>query len=160
MDLHPNTQALAALIGTWRGRGHGAYPTIADFDYADEWVFSHSGKPFIGFVQRTRIGQEPRHTESGYLRVPSDGVLEIVAALPTGQAEAGTGSYRVEDGVLVLNTDATITNTPSAKVVERTVRQFRLHGDTLTIDMFMDAVQQGLTKHLSATLTRVTDGAA
>lgn len=156
MELHPHTEALGGLIGTWRGRGHGSYPTIDDFDYADEWVFSHSGKPFVGFVQRTRMNDEPRHTESGYLRSPGPGLLEIVAALPTGQAESGTGSFRVEDdGTLVLSTDATVTNTPSAKTVARIVRSFRLRGDRLDVETFMDAVGQGLTRHLVAALERV-----
>ena len=155
MDLHPNTVALAALVGTWRGHGHGSYPTITDFDYADEWTFSHSGKPFLGFVQRTRIGETPMHTESGYLRSPGPGLLEIVASLPTGQSESGTGSYRTEGDALIVATDATVVNTPSAKVVQRIVRTFRVEGDRLSIETYMDAVGQGLTRHLVASLDRV-----
>lgn len=155
MDLHPNIVALSALLGTWRGHGHGSYPTIPDFDYADEWTFSHSGKPFVGFVQRTRIAEEPRHTESGYLRSPGAGLLEIVAALPTGQSESGTGSFRTDGGALILETDATVVNTPSAKVVQRIVRRFRVEGDRLGVETYMDAVGRGLTRHLVATLDRV-----
>lgn len=154
MDLHPNMAALAGLLGTWRGHGHGSYPTISGFDYDDEWTFAHTGKPFLSFVQRTRISTMPMHTESGYLRSPGPGLLEIVAALPTGQSESGTGFYRTDAGELVLQTDATVLNTPSAKPVRRIVRRFRLEGDRLSLETAMDAVDQGLTRHLLATLER------
>lgn len=154
MDLHPNLDALAPLLGTWRGEGHGEYPTISSFDYADEWVFSHTGKPFVAFVQRTRspVGA-PMHTEAGYLRATP--AVEIVAALPTGQTELGTGTAEVSDGVLLVSTDAEVRCTASAKTVDRIVRRFRLEGDVLDYDMEMAAVGVGLTLHLRSRLTRV-----
>lgn len=154
MDLHPNLTHLAALLGTWRGQGHGEYPTISSFDYADEWVFSHTGKPFVAFVQRTRspVGA-PMHTEAGYLRATP--AVEIVAALPTGQTELGTGTAEVSDGVLLVSTDAEVRCTASAKTVDRIVRRFRLEGDVLDYDMEMAAVGVGLTLHLRSRLTRV-----
>ena len=153
MDLHPNLTHLAALLGTWRGQGHGEYPTISSFEYADEWVFSHTGKPFIAFVQRTRSpAGAPMHTEAGYLRATP--AVEIVAALPTGQTELGTGTAVVSEGVLLLNTDAEVRCTASAKTVDRIVRRFRLEGDVLEYDMGMAAVGVGLTLHLRSRLTR------
>ena len=154
MDLHPNLDALAPLLGTWRGEGHGEYPTISSFDYADEWVFSHTGKPFVAFVQRTRSpAGAPMHTEAGYLRATP--AVEIVAALPTGQTELGTGTAEVSDGVLLVSTDAEVRCTASAKTVDRIVRRFRLEGDVLDYDMEMAAVGVGLTLHLRSRLTRV-----
>ena len=157
MDLHPNVVPLEALLGTWRGEGRGEYPTITSFGYADEWVFSHSGQPFLAFVQRTKspTGQ-PMHTESGYLRCPAPGVVEIVAALPTGQVELGGGTAEAADGVLTVATDAGVSNTPTAKTVERITRTFRVEGDALTIDLAMAAVGQELGHHLASRLTRDT----
>ncbi|WP_432559527.1 FABP family protein [Granulicoccus sp. GXG6511] len=153
--MHDAVAHLAPLLGTWRGEGHGTYPTIESFDYVDEWEFSENGKPFLRFVERTWIGGEPRHTEVGYIRCPAPGVVEIVAAIPTGQAECGTGSVDVSDG-LVVATDATVGNTESAKQVDRIVRRFEVDGDTLTYGMEMAAVGEPLTLHLKATLQRVS----
>lgn len=156
MDLHPHLTELAPLLGTWHGGGHGEYPTIEAFDYADTWEFSHTGKPFIAFVQRTRsTSGQPMHTEAGYLRAPSPGELEIVTALPTGQVELGTGTVSSEGG-LVLRTDASVRSTPSGKRVDRIVRTLTVRGNTLHIDLAMDAVGQGLTGHLTSRLERET----
>jgi len=104
MALEPR---LAALVGTWRGAGKGSYPTIADFAYTDELTFTDIGKPFLHFVERTWIDGEPRHTETGYWRMPTPDTVEVVIAIPTGQAERGSGTCRLEaDGVLVLEIDS------------------------------------------------------
>ena len=155
MDLHPNVATLAPLIGVWRGAGQGEYPTITSFAYTDEWTFSHTGKPFVAFVQRTRsTSGAPMHTESGYLRGTGEGALEIVAALPTGQVEIGAGHAQTRDSVLVISTDAEVHATPSAKRVDRIVRTFRVDGDTLTIELAMSAVNQPVTHHLASQLSR------
>lgn len=149
---------LEPLLGTWRGEGHGEYPTITSFDYVDEWEFAAPpGKPFVRFVERTWDADgQAKHTEMGYLRCPSRDVIEIVAAIPTGQAECGSGSVTVDDG-LTIATDATVQNTDSAKQVDRIVRRFEVTGDELIYDMEMAAVGQPLTLHLRARLRRVTD---
>lgn len=161
---------LAPLLGTWRGEGHGEYPTIASFDYTDEWEFTAPpGKPFVRFIERTWIDGEARHTEVGYLRCPTPDTLEIVAALPTGQAECGSGSVSVDadedrgkgeaagpgNAQLTLATDAEVQNTDTAKPVERIVRRFVVSGDQLAYGMEMAAVGEPLTLHLRATLRRI-----
>ncbi|MGA4668413.1 FABP family protein [Propionibacteriaceae bacterium Y1923] len=157
MDLHENVAGLAALLGTWRGNGHGSYPTITDFDYTDEWVFSHSGKPFIGFVQRTKSPTgAPMHTESGYLRGLADGTVEIVAALPTGHTELGTGTVATDEHALVLTTRAEVVSTPAAKPVQQISRVFRVEGDVLTLELAMAAVGVPSTPHLTSRLVRVS----
>ncbi len=47
--LHPDLNPLAWMIGTWRGKGHGEYPGIADFQFAQEVTFSHDGRPFLTY---------------------------------------------------------------------------------------------------------------
>lgn len=155
--MHDVIAPLAPLLGTWRGAGRGEYPTIQPFEYADEWVFTENGKPFVAFVERTWNAEgQPMHTEAGYLRCPAPGLVEIVAALPTGQAECGSGSLEVSPAVaLTVATDALVRNADSAKHVERIVRRFELSGDTLGYGMQMEAVGQPLTHHLAATLRRI-----
>lgn len=152
MTLDP---PLARLVGTWRGDGTGRYPTITDFAYTDEITFTDTGKPFLHFVQRTWIEGQPRHTETGYWRTPTAHAVEVVIALPTGQAERGSGTCQTDvDGVLVIETDSSVQNTPTAKQVDRIVRRLRVDGDHLHYEVSMEAVGQGLALHLSSDLTR------
>lgn len=51
LELHPHLRALAPLLGAWQGRGTGEYPTIEPFEYLEEVVFSHVGKPFLVYGQ-------------------------------------------------------------------------------------------------------------
>ena len=155
-----NDSQLRRLVGTWRGEGLGCYPTIADFGYTDEITFTDTGRPFLHFVQRTSIDGQPRHTETGYWRMPNPDAVEVVIALPSGQAERGSGTCRTDDdGALVVHTDASVQNTPTAKRVDRVVRSVRVEGDRMHYEVFMEAVGQGLALHLSSELTRQPSGA-
>jgi len=158
--LHSVIEPFAFMLGTWRGRGEGSYPTIDDFGYVEEITISHVGKPFLAYTQKTRDATTdlPLHAESGYWRFPSDGVAEVVIAQPSGLLESLSGSVTVSaEGPRaefeLACPDVVITAT--ARDVERTVRRFRFEGDTVTYDMAMAAVGQPLTHHLAATLHRV-----
>ena len=54
-DLPADVECLAWLLGTWRGEGHGGYPSIDDFAYVDETTFDCWGKPFVRYSQRTHL---------------------------------------------------------------------------------------------------------
>ena len=155
MTMHPSIAHLSRLVGIWRGDGRGQYPTIKDFEYADEWEFVDAGKPFLLFVERTwNADRSPMHTETGYIRAPSADTLEIIAAIPTGQSEIGTGTCVATSDSLTLTTDAAVRNTATAKHVDRVVRRYEVRGDELTYEMRMSAVGHGLTLHLQSTLIR------
>ena len=96
-DLHPELEELAPLLGTWAGRCEGKYPTIQPFEYLEEVVFSHVGKPFLAYAQKTRsvADGKPLHAETGYLRVPRPGHVELVLAHPNGITEIEVGNYSV-----------------------------------------------------------------
>jgi hypothetical protein len=52
---HPNVAPVAALLGTWQGKGRGVFPTIQPFEYEEEIVFSSERKPFVAYTQRTSV---------------------------------------------------------------------------------------------------------
>ena len=156
-DLHPGLTALAPLLGTWAGSGAGEYPTIPSFGYLEEITFGHVGKPFLAYAQKTRATDDgrPLHAETGYLRVPSPGRVELVLAHPTGVTEIQEGSVAVVDGVLDVELSATsIGLTSSAKEVTALSRSFHIDGDELTYTLRLGGVGQPLQHHLSATLHR------
>jgi hypothetical protein len=156
-DLHPDLQALAPLLGTWQGRGSGAYPTIESFDYLEEVVFSHVGKPFLVYGQKTKSAADgkPLHAETGYLRVPQPGHVELVLAHPSGITEIQVGTYTADGTTIELDmTASNIGLTPTAKEVTALGRRFRIDGDELSYSLQMGAVGQPLQHHLSAVLHR------
>lgn len=156
-DLHPDLEALAPLLGTWAGRGEGKYPTIEPFEYLEEVVFSHVGKPFLAYAQKTRAVADgkPLHAETGYLRVPRPGHIELVLAHPSGITEIDAGTYSVTGDVIEVELSSTaIGLAPTAKEVTALGRSFRVDGDDLSYTLRMGAVGQPLQDHLTAVLHR------
>ncbi len=158
-ELHPAVSALSALLGTWEGAGKGEYPTIDDFAYRESITFTHVGKPFLAYSQRTRHPETgmAMHAESGYWRVPQPGSIEIVMAQPTGLAEIYEGAVVSNDGTVVIDVrSVSIGSTTSAKEVTITERTISVTGDNLQYTFRMAAVGQPLQHHLSAHLSRIT----
>src|SRR6202046_153199 len=127
-ELHPNLEALAPLLGAWAGQGAGKYPTIEPFEYLEEVVFSHVGKPFLVYAQKTSATDgRPLHAETGYLRVPRPGLVELVLAHPTGVTEIEVGTYTADGTTIEFDmTAAQIGLTPTAKAVTALGRRFRV----------------------------------
>src|ERR1700753_4261002 len=131
-ELHRDLQELAPLLGAWEGRGSGEYPTIEPFEYLEEVAFSHVGKPFLAYGQKTRAAADgkPLHAETGYLRVPQPGRVELVLAHPSGIAEIEVGTYSVTgDRIEVELSTSEIGLTPTAKEVTALGRSLHIHGD-------------------------------
>lgn len=152
-DLHPDVATLGLLLGTWSGRGHGEYPTIEPFDYEETVTFSHVGKPFLAYTQRTKhaVDGRPLHAETGYLRQPVPGLIEFVLTHPTGIVEVQEGTF--ERGVLTLRSSAVV-GTATAKRVDAVERKITLAHDELHYEVLMAAVGVPMTHHLSAALRR------
>jgi hypothetical protein len=156
-DLHPNLEALAPLLGVWQGRGFGEYPTIESFDYLEEVTFSHVGKPFLIYGQKTKGAADglPLHAETGYLRVPRYNEVELVLAHPSGVTEIEVGRYIAHGATIEVAMATTqIGLTPTAKEVTSLARRFRLDGDELSYSLQMGAVGQPMQHHLGAVLRR------
>ena len=143
----------AGLAGTWRGRGHGEYPTIAEFDYSEELTIAPvPGRPIAFWRSATRDAStgEPKHGESGYLRSTPQGV-ELVIAHTFGIVEATAGT--LDSGVLALGSTGLL-GTVSAKQIDQVDRRYEFADDALRYTIEMAAVGVPLTHHLSADLRR------
>ena len=158
-ELHPNARKLLPLVGVWRGRGQGGYPTIEnDFRYAQEVRFSHDGRPFLHYESRTWLIEpdgtaiRPSHRETGWWRCPDGDEIEVLLAQPTGFLELYLG--RVDGTRYELVTDAVV-RTSTAKEVTGGHRLYGIVEGALLYAYDMAAVGHGLTPHLSARLERV-----
>lgn len=151
--LHPELTDLGFLLGTWVGSGVGEYPTIEDFAYQETAEFTHVGKPFIAYRQKTkRAGSnEPLHAESGYFRPTTPGSMELVIVQPSGILEIHDGA--IDRGELSLRSSVVLT-TPTAKEVSTVERWINVEGDVMTYRLLMGAVGQPHQIHLRARLNR------
>jgi hypothetical protein len=160
-DVHANVESVAFLLGAWAGVGRGEYPTIESFSYNETITFSHVGKPFLSYTQRTTDAADgrPLHAETGYLRVPSPGRVEFVVAHPTGIVEVYEGTLEVSDSTAtILIATTSIARTETAKQVSEMQRTFSvdLRPDrmSLSYSVAMSAMGLALTHHLAAELTK------
>lgn len=155
MSPHPRLDPVHGLIGTWRGPGHGEYPTIESFEYTEELTVSETGKPFLTYAQRTWSPEgRPMHVETGYLRAPGDGTIELILAQPTGQTELAEGTLTVGPEGFSAELRSRVVNSATAKTVAATERTLWLIGHELTVTFAMAAAGQPMTHHLRSVLTR------
>ena len=155
--LHELCEPFRSLLGTWKGRGEGHYPSIESFEYVEEATFNHVGKPFIAYVQKTRDSETnaPLHSESGYIRPQEEYLAELVLAQPSGIVEIHKGSIESSKNACVIYFESIdVRLTPSAKEVTQVSRLIKIEGDTLSYDVSMAAVGEPFQHHLKALLKR------
>ena len=152
-ELNPALTPVAFLLGTWRGEGEGQYPSIKPFRYREEIRFSHNGKPFLIYTQRTEAidTAQPMHGEAGYLRLVGDGRVEFVIAQPIGYAEISLGRV---DGQRIDVECASVARTPTAKAVTSISRSLWMDGETLRYELKMGIDGAPLARHLTASFRR------
>ncbi|KAL5744938.1 hypothetical protein ACOSP7_027824 [Xanthoceras sorbifolium] len=151
--MHPAIAPLSYLLGKWRGQGEGGYPTINSFNYGEELLFSHSGKPVIAYNQKTwKLGSgEPMHAESGFWRPKPDGTIEVVIAQSTGLLELQKGTYNAEDKVIKLHSEIV----GNASKVREITRVFELVNEELSYVVQMGTNLTSLQPHLRASLQKL-----
>lgn len=156
-ELHPAVEPLAFLLGRWRGEGRGVYPTIEPFTYGEEIEFTHNGRPFIFYVQKTwNVSDDyPMHSEAGYLRPVSENGVELVLAQPSGITEILAGTHSAS----AIELASTLVGvSPTAKSVSAVKRVMSVAGTTLNYRLDMAAVGQEMNIHLEAQLEKAAAG--
>lgn len=158
VEPHPDLAPLLFLLGRWEGVGVGGYPTIDSFQFGQELIFSHNGKPFMAHTSRTwRMAEDgvigpPLSTETGYWRPKPDGRIEVTLAHPTGIVEIYLGE--ISGTKIEMATDV-VARTATAKEVTGGRRIYGLAGPDLGWAYDMAAMGQPLQSHVSAMLQRV-----
>jgi len=156
-NLHPECVKVAWLLGTWHGNGEGDYPTIEKFQFAQELIFTHDGRPFFHYMSKATVidaeGNKVRDAaiETGFLRPKADGSVEFVLAHNTGFVEIYLGE--AEGGKLELSTDAVV-RTSTAKEYVGGHRLYGLVEGDLWFAYDMAAMEQELQPHLWGKLVR------
>jgi hypothetical protein len=154
--LADEVRHLAFLVGTWRGRGTGGYPTMDPFRYGEELTFDHVGDAFLTYVQRSwlLVDGSPLHFERGFLRL-GEGAdeLELTLGHPLGLTEVSEG--RIDGNGITLST-TNVGRTATGMPLVGLVRRYRIDGDTLRYELDMATEATPMTRHLDGRLGRVT----
>jgi THAP4-like, heme-binding beta-barrel domain len=155
-EMLPALGSLACLLGTWRGEGHGGYPTIGEFHYGEWMHFEHVGDPFLMSAQRSWliIDEAPLHFERGFWRPGAAAAgIELTLAHPLGLTEVAQGTTGVDGEVTTIDlVSHAIGRTTTGMAVSGLRRRYEIEGDSMRyeIDMATDATP--MTRHLMATL--------
>ena len=151
--LHADVAHLAFLVGTWRGRGRGGFPTIEAFDYEEDLRFEHVGNDYLLYTQRSWSPEDgaPIHFERGFLRPGGEGRIELTVAHVIGLTEIGEGA--VGDSSFQV-TSTGIGRTATGMDVTGLERRYRVEGDVLSYEVDMATSGTPMTRHLTADLRR------
>jgi hypothetical protein len=103
IELHPQCQPLALLVGVWRGKGLAQYPSLlGEFPYGQQISFSHDGRPFLVYEARSWLlspaGKvlRPAAREVGWWRMDEEKTIELVLAHMFGICEIYYGGQTSE----------------------------------------------------------------
>ena len=99
-NLHPDCAPVAWLLGTWQGNGHGDYPTIEPYQFGQELIFTHDGRPFFHYLSRAWIvdedGEKVRDAalETGFLRCRPRAGWSCCSRTTPASSRSGTARRR------------------------------------------------------------------
>ena len=156
-NLHPDLMPLAWLVGTWRGKGRGEYPSVSSFQFAQEVSFNHDGRAFLNYFSRSWVIDEndeiikPAASEVGFWRVKENNVLEVLLAHNSGITEGWVGI--VKGAKIQLEMDQGYSS-PSAKIVTAGSRLYGLVEGELFTSYDMAAEGKTLHAHFWSSLSR------
>ena len=149
----PALAFLDALEGEWRGPGTVEMPTMSPVDFVESVRFGRRDPTSLDYWQRAERADrsgELLHSEAGIWRHGSAGRLEVSIALE-GATEIAEGA--VVDGLLeTVSTSVGRAATSTRFRLAR--RRYRLEGDTLTYDSWLESTSFPMSDHVSSLLRR------
>ena len=157
--LHPDLYPVAWMVGKWGGKGMGEWPGAEKFEFVQEVTFRHDGRPFLEYTSKSWIVDSegnhirPGAAETGYWRVKSNKVIELILAHNTGIAEGWLGKISDDRPSIQLALDHAYI-APTAKAVENGARLYGLVEGQLFTSYDMAAMGQELQAHIWSSLER------
>jgi hypothetical protein len=146
------------LLGTWRGRGKGSWPTSDDFSYEEEMVFEpgHGGDDFEFLAYRERAWNaetgETIHAERGFWRFHEDGGVDVTLAHPIGVTEIAEGHVDAAGTITLVSERIGVGG--KGLPVTGLRRVYRRDGDRLRYEIDLASEEVGMTRHLDGELAR------
>mmetsp|Transcript_5385 Transcript_5385/g.11842 ORF Transcript_5385/g.11842 Transcript_5385/m.11842 type:complete len:225 (+) Transcript_5385:175-849(+) len=161
------------LVGTWKGKGKGHYPTIKDFEYTEELSFEwdpSNPRPLLTYNQQTWSTKgdppKPMHAECGYVRVITSAgqtsqKIEFIVAAPNGISSIEEGTVE-GNSIHLKSTSVNRSGTARPPYVVDFNRHFTVDPTSLppTLRYTMDmstTTHPTVVRHLEAVLTKWTD---
>lgn len=153
--------ALAPLLGTWRGQGKGTFPTLDDFVYSETlYVRRDPDVSYFTYQQETTLidsqGHPIRksHWEAGVIRPKENGSVELACVQGSGRVEVLLGKLLIHNEqpeMLILQFESKlIGNDDEVKTASRT---WTLAGNHFTYVVEMATSQvEAPSLHLETTL--------
>jgi hypothetical protein len=148
MDRMEALEKLSPLLGVWKGRGRGSYPTIDGFDYVETLqIRRDSDAPYLTYEQSTElIGEDGNpirksHWEAGVLRPLDDGSFELAYVQSSGRVEVLRGELIADEslsGKLSLRFHNELIGNDSR--VRSTSREWHVPGSRFQYVMSMAAI--------------------
>lgn len=144
-------EKLNFLLGTWKGEGHAAYPTIESADYLEELTIEPLDSTTITFLQKTwrKKDNSVLHWESGYFIAQEDGTFTFLNAQNSNRTEAMVCSL---ESPTKLICDLKEIGNDERPV--KTRREFFMEDGFLRYKLFLQTQNQPFQLHLEAKLKK------
>jgi hypothetical protein len=158
-----NINLAKRLEGVWKGTGRGAYPPrVPEFVYHETLTISPTAKPFVwAFHSMTKHAEtgKPMHVETGYIRAPPSGTIELIATHPFGLTEISQGTPKLLGKIELMATESGLQRVDSATSPYTTGlrRVYEISEDGQSLLFTMDMATNNhpeLSNHLVSRLTR------
>ena len=149
------------LIGKWKGKGCGVYPTLKPFEYAEVVEFSNDGIPFINYkasswnIDHTK----PMHWESGFIRFkPESKTVAFLLAHNFGMTEVVEGETCDKEEIHFKSSPGSLNrmsfaSSPHVVATERVYKS--LGPNQMEFKLFMATENHPLSLHLHITYDRI-----